>query len=77
MDASVANAGAGRIILNTSLLVRTGSAALESGPSFRPEVVLCDIGLPGIDGYEVARETSRFAAIQWYYDVRTNRIYAQ
>jgi CheY-like chemotaxis protein/two-component sensor histidine kinase len=37
------------------LLARSGVAALETGPSFRPEVVLCDIGLPGIDGYEVAR----------------------
>jgi CheY-like chemotaxis protein len=36
------------------LLVRSGIAALETGPAFRPEVVLCDIGLPGIDGYEVA-----------------------
>jgi CheY-like chemotaxis protein len=37
------------------LLVRSGRTALEAGPAFRPEVVLCDIGLPGIDGYEVAR----------------------
>lgn len=37
------------------LLARSGNTALEVGPAFRPEVVLCDIGLPGIDGYEVAR----------------------
>ncbi len=37
------------------LLARSGITALETGPAFRPEVVLCDIGLPGIDGYEVAR----------------------
>jgi CheY-like chemotaxis protein len=37
------------------LLVRSGTTALEAAPAFRPEVVLCDIGLPGIDGYEVAR----------------------
>jgi PAS domain S-box-containing protein len=37
------------------LLTRSGITALEAGPAFRPEVVLCDIGLPGIDGYEVAR----------------------
>jgi CheY-like chemotaxis protein len=38
------------------LLTRSGIAALETGPPFRPQVVLCDIGLPGMDGYEVARE---------------------
>jgi two-component system CheB/CheR fusion protein len=32
-----------------------GPAALEVALSFEPEVVLLDIGLPGIDGYEVAR----------------------
>jgi signal transduction histidine kinase/CheY-like chemotaxis protein len=32
-----------------------GASALESVRRFRPEVVLMDIGLPGMDGYEVAR----------------------
>jgi PAS domain S-box-containing protein len=32
-----------------------GPAALELAPRFRPDVVLCDIGLPGLDGFEVAR----------------------
>jgi signal transduction histidine kinase/CheY-like chemotaxis protein len=32
-----------------------GPAALETALAFRPEVVFLDIGLPGIDGYEVAR----------------------
>jgi PAS domain S-box-containing protein len=32
-----------------------GPAALDLAPGFRPEVVLLDIGLPGMDGYEVAR----------------------
>jgi CheY-like chemotaxis protein len=33
----------------------TGQAALELAASFRPEAVLLDIGLKGMDGYEVAR----------------------
>jgi len=37
------------------LVARTGQTALEIGPAFNPNVVLCDIGLPGMDGYEVAR----------------------
>jgi len=33
----------------------TGPAALEAATAQQPEVVLLDIGLPGINGYEVAR----------------------
>lgn len=33
----------------------TGPAGVETARRFRPEIVLCDIGLPGMDGYAVAR----------------------
>ena len=36
-------------------MVHDGPSALEAARSFRPEVVLLDIGLPGMDGYHVAR----------------------
>jgi signal transduction histidine kinase len=34
---------------------QTGPGAIAAASEFRPEVVLLDIGLPGMDGYEVAR----------------------
>jgi CheY-like chemotaxis protein len=36
-------------------MVHDGRSALEAARQQRPEVVLLDIGLPGLDGYQVAR----------------------
>ena len=37
------------------LVAHDGPSALRGAEEFRPEVVLLDIGMPGMDGYEVAR----------------------
>jgi PAS domain S-box-containing protein len=36
-----------------------GASALRVGAAFRPEVAVLDIGMPGANGYEVAREIRR------------------
>jgi len=36
-------------------VARDGPSALEIAERFRPEVAILDIGLPGMDGYELAR----------------------
>jgi CheY-like chemotaxis protein len=43
---------------------RDGPAALRMAEELRPEVVLLDIGLPGMDGYEVARKLRGQAGIE-------------
>lgn len=41
----------------------TGKQAIARAEEFRPSVVICDIGLPDISGYEVARVLrSRYGA---------------
>jgi two-component system CheB/CheR fusion protein len=40
-----------------------GPAALEAARAYRPEAVLLDIGMPGMDGYEVARRLRQEAGL--------------
>jgi signal transduction histidine kinase/ActR/RegA family two-component response regulator len=37
-------------------MAHDGWAALEAARQFQPQVILCDIGLPGMNGYEVAQQ---------------------
>lgn len=40
-------------------LALTGTAGVEAARTTRPELVVCDIGLPGLDGYQVAATLRR------------------
>jgi CheY-like chemotaxis protein len=46
------------------LIAPDGPSALAMGRSFEPQVVLCDIGLPGINGYEVAARLRKQRALK-------------
>jgi signal transduction histidine kinase len=62
----------------------SGMEALDRVEAFRPDVVLLDIGLPGLDGYQIAqriREDTRFQGIRLValtgYGTSTDRRRAQ
>ena len=44
-------------------VAHSGLEGIETARTFRPQVVLCDIGLPGMDGYAVARHLRQEPAI--------------
>jgi CheY-like chemotaxis protein len=44
-----------RSLGHRTCVVHDGIAALQMAEEFNPDVVLLDIGMPGLDGYEVAR----------------------
>jgi len=43
------------LLNHTAMVAYSGDEGLEKSRALRPDVVLCDIGLPGMDGHEVAR----------------------
>jgi two-component system, chemotaxis family, CheB/CheR fusion protein len=45
-------------------MVHDGPAALEVAPAFVPSVIFLDIGMPGMDGYEVARRLRRMPLLE-------------
>ncbi|WP_198320733.1 hybrid sensor histidine kinase/response regulator [Azohydromonas aeria] len=52
-----------QLIGHEARAVHDGAAALEQAPAWQPDIVLLDIGLPGMDGYEVARRLRADAAL--------------
>lgn len=45
-----------QVLGHVGLTADDGPSAIESVRGFRPRIVLLDIGLPGMSGYEVARQ---------------------
>lgn len=46
------------------VVAHDGPAGLEAALRHRPKVLICDIGLPGLDGYEIAARLRQEAAFQ-------------
>ncbi|TCS39308.1 response regulator receiver domain-containing protein [Paucimonas lemoignei] len=55
VDAAMTTAELLRLLGNEVAVVHDGIAAVDATCSMQPEIVLLDIGLPCIDGYEVAK----------------------
>jgi CheY-like chemotaxis protein len=55
------------LIGHVARLAPDGPSGIELARGFRPEVVLCDLGLPGMDGCAVARALRADAALKGSY----------
>jgi CheY-like chemotaxis protein len=63
LDVAIALRDALEVADHQAFVARSGPEALVRAREARPDVVLCDIGLPGMDGFEVARAMRADAAL--------------
>jgi signal transduction histidine kinase/CheY-like chemotaxis protein len=59
VDAAESTAALARIWGHETMVLHHGGEVLDAVRQFRPDAVLLDIGLPGADGYEIARQIRR------------------
>jgi CheY-like chemotaxis protein len=52
---------------HTIEVAHTGREGIETARRFRPEVILCDIGLPEFDGYKVAQQLRQEGELKGAY----------
>lgn len=52
---------------NEVAVAKDGPAAIAKARAYHPDIVLCDIGLPGMDGYAVARALRADEALKGVY----------
>lgn len=71
VDAARSYAEIARLWKHEVRVAYDGPAALEMAKAYRPEIVLLDIGLPGISGYEVARRLRQQPEFQKTFLVAT------
>jgi len=57
-----------------AVLVHNGLEALETAKKLKPDFILLDIGLPGMNGYDVCRELRKDAAFKDTVIIRPNRL---
>jgi two-component system CheB/CheR fusion protein len=62
VDAATMLAMVLRLLGHEVVTAKSGAEGLEEGARFRPDVAILDIGMPGMDGYEVCR---RLRAEPW------------
>ena len=60
-DAAIALSKLLELMGNTVCTVHDGKEAVQAALEFRPHVVLCDIGLPKLNGYEACRQMREHA----------------
>ncbi len=45
-------------------MAHSGAEAVEQARDFRPNLILCDLGMPGMDGYETCRRLRRLPGLE-------------